>query len=308
MVGYIEEEDDLDSTDEDGGLTSVNYALPAFYAGSHHRQRSSQSGSDSDNEKAPRGTVYSSPFWLAHRDQPMRFDRLASYSSDGAIPDRPRAKSISLDEKRRQTYSGADDELSRSSGARERRSKSHEGISGAPSSMKPLVGPRMKLSAMAESIVNVESPPMAGASGADAGRLTGLKNAKKCVAEAVIPDNTGLKTKAKTNESNTVIEDSVAEKAAAASTFPTMAINRPTPDFEDDFIFSYSSGRPLSHPLESSRKIKTRLRIRSLAVVGERPVASEGPVVPHRSNVLEPEVRCWEIDGTLHKTLGTELL
>ena len=283
MVGYIEEEDDLDSTDEDGGLTSVNHVLPAF-AGSHHHQRLSQSGSDSNIERTPRGTVHSSPFWLAHRDQPMRSDRLASHPSDGVIPDRLRARSASSDEKRRRAYSGAGDELSRSSGSRERRSKSIEGSSRATSAMEPLVGPRMKLSAMAESIVNAESPPLAGALGTTA---TVTSNTKQ------VAGATG---------------DSVVEKAAASSTDPTMATNVPTPDFEDDFIFSYSSGRPVPHPLESTRTIKTRLRIRSLSVVGERPVALEDPVASHGSRVSEAEVRCGDIDGVLHNVMGTELL
>ena len=389
MVGYIEEEDDLGSTDEDDGLTSVNYALPAYFAGSHHRQRPPQFGSDSDNDRTPRGSVHSSPFWLAHRDQPIHFDRPASQSSDGAIPDRLRAKSTSSYEKRRRAYSGAgdelsrssgarerrikvdsspssfgpvnqstrfdrlashssegatpdrlrgksnssdekrgrtyraaDDELSRSSGTRERRSKSFEGTSRSTTSMEPLVGPRMKLSAMAESIINAESPPMSGASGAKAGVLTGLKNAKKSVeAVVVIPVDTGLKTTATVTantgqvtgatgnkDSTTAIEESVEKKAAAASTVPTTMANVPAPDFEDDFMFSDSSVRPVSHSLDSSRKRKTRLRIRSLSVVGERPVALEDPVASHSVHVLEPEVRYWDIDGALHKGMEAELL
>ena len=388
MVGYIEEEDDLDSADEDDSLTSVNYALPAIFAGSHHRRRLPQSGSDSDSERGPRGTVYSSSYWLAHRNQPTRSDRLASYSSDGATPDRLRAKSTSSDGKRRRAYSGAGDDLSRSSGARERRSKvdsssfifthrdqptrfgrlaSYSSESATPnrlrakstssdekrqrtyreasdelsrssgarerrsrslgrtpratSAMEPLVGPRLKLSAKAESIVNAKSPPSAGASGAGAVGRTGWEKREESVTAAVVQENPGLKATATVTEnteqvagatgnkeSPRVIVNSMGEKGASASTVPTMAINVPTPDFEDDYILSESCGRPVSYPLESSRKIKTRLRIRALPVVGEKPVALEEPVAPHGGNFLEAQVRCWNIDGALYSRKGTVML
>ena len=289
MVGYIEEEDDLDSSSEDGNTTNIGYASSAYFKDMYHRRRSLSSASKSDNNEKLKGTVCSSSLTSFNHNQLTPFGRLASQPSDDAMPDRLRARSTPSTDKLPRAYGGVCEELSSSLEVRTCRSKSYENPPRTTQAANRVVGPNVKLSAKAEAIVNAESPPPAGTPAVGEYAPTrSEKDEESTTMTAAVrldPETTEKKEPRAANEKQEK------DKAAAVSAVPTMATDMLTPDYEDDYVLS---GTPDFHSLRPTKKTRTRLRIRgAFSIIGEKPVALADPLAASYSGRRgRPEVRC----------------
>ena len=290
VVGYIEEEDDLDSSSEDDGTTYIDYSSSAYSKGMYHPRKSTSSVFKNDNNETLKGTVYSSSSTFFNRNQLAPSGRLASQPSDDAAPDRLRARSNPSIDKYPRAYGGVCDEFSNSSEVRKCRSKSYEQNPRTTQAVNRVVGPKVKLSAKAEAILNAGSPPPAGAPavGEYAPTILEQDDGNRTMSATVCQDPKATATAKEPTKVNDIKEK---DKATAASAVSTMAADILTPDFEDDYMLS---GEPDSHSLRSTRKTKARLRIRGpVSIIGEKPVALAEPLAAYGGHYGLPEVRCW---------------
>lgn len=148
-MGYIEEEDDLDSdgSDAEGGTTAVADTDSSGRSSGRFRLHSSHSGSDSGGSGKRLGALnYRSARASSRGDQYARFGRLASLSGDNSDDSGTGARRMSFgvsSEERRKSF-GAGNESRKQALSRR-------------ASLK--VGAGVKLSEEAAAIVNAASPP-----------------------------------------------------------------------------------------------------------------------------------------------------